>query len=201
MTWSCILVDIEGHEPFNRPHGLDFSVGGSGCNHHSVRLAFRGQPVLPRTSALWSTVRLAQILHPGKTSIEAAFHPRITIRFPMKKIPLFAMIIALAGCATIGSSSKISYTPEVRHESFASDRLFHDLLSAVGGVEAADEAAFPDAKERTLVRIEVPLRYDNLKTGCERWTIRHDANSTAVYQINLVPDGEGSTDFSVRKVQ
>ena len=45
------------------------------------------------------------------------------------------------------------------------------------------------------------LPYDNQKTGSERWTIRHDANEIAVYQVTLVPDEEGSIDFSVSKVK
>jgi hypothetical protein len=111
------------------------------------------------------------------------------------------MVIALAGCASIAGSSKINYTPDVRRSSFASDTTFHDLLTAIGGVESADRAAYPNAKERTLVRIEAILPYDNLRTGSERWTIRHDANETAVYQVTLVPDGEGATDFAVSKAQ
>lgn len=111
------------------------------------------------------------------------------------------MIITLAGCAAIGSSSKIAYTPEVRKQSSASDISFHDLLTAIGGVGYSDRAAYPNAKERTLVRIEVLLPYDNQRTGSERWTIRHDTNEIAVYQVTLVPDGEGSTDFHVSKAQ
>ena len=122
-------------------------------------------------------------------------------QIPMKKLPLFVMIITLAGCATIGSSSKLTYAPEVRRQSSASDTSFHDLLTAIGGVGYADRAAYPNAKERTLVRVEVLLPYDNQKTGSERWTIRHDANEIAVYQVTLVPDGEGATDFSVSKAQ
>jgi len=79
--------------------------------------------------------------------------------------------------------------------------LFHDLLTAIGGVGHSDEVAYPNPKERTLVRIEVLLRYDDKKIGSERWTIRHDANSFAVYQVTLVPDEEGSTDFTVSKAQ
>ena len=111
------------------------------------------------------------------------------------------MIITLAGCATIASSSKLSYAPEVRRQSSSSDTSFQDLLTAVGGVGYVDRVAYPNAKERTLVRVEVILPYDNQKTGSERWTIRHDANEIAVYQVTLVPDGEGATDFSVSKAQ
>ena len=122
-------------------------------------------------------------------------------QIPMKKLPLFVMIITLAGCATIASSSKLSYAPEVRRQSSSSDTTFHDLLTVIGGVGYADRAAYPNAKERTLVRVEVILPYGDQKTGSERWTIRHDANETAVYQVTLVPDGEGATDFSVRQAQ
>jgi hypothetical protein len=119
----------------------------------------------------------------------------------MKKLPLFVMIITLAGCATIGSSPKLTYAPEVRKQSCASNNSFHDLVATVRGVGHADEVAYPNAKERTLVRIEVILPYDNQKLGSERWTVRHDANQVAVYQVTLVPDGEGSADFTVSKAQ
>lgn len=122
-------------------------------------------------------------------------------QIPREKLPLFVIIITLAGCAAIASSSKLTYTPEVRKQSLASDTSFHDLLTAIGGVGYSDRVAYPNAKERTLVRIEVLLPYDEQKTGSERWTIRHDTNKIAVYQVTLVPDGEGSTDFAVSKEQ
>jgi hypothetical protein len=117
----------------------------------------------------------------------------------MKKLPLFVIIIALAGCTTTASSSKITYAPELRKQSSATDLSFHDLLTALGGVGYTDRAAYPDAKERTLVKIEVILPYDNHRTGSEHWTIRHENNQVTVYQVSLFPDGEGSTDFTVRK--
>jgi hypothetical protein len=122
-------------------------------------------------------------------------------QIPMKKLSLFVMSITLAGCATIAISSKLTYTPEVRRQSSSSDTSFHDLLTAIGGVGSADSVAYPNARERTLVRVDVLLPYDNQRIGSERWTVRHDANETAVYQVTLVPDGEGATDFSVRQAQ
>jgi hypothetical protein len=119
----------------------------------------------------------------------------------MKKLSLFVMIIALSACATTGSSSKFAYTQEVRSQSFTSNVLFHDLLTAIGGVGRLDESTYPQTKERTIIRIQVILPYDLQKTGIERWTIRHDGDKVAVYQVALIPDGEGSTDFSVTKVQ
>jgi len=119
----------------------------------------------------------------------------------MKKLLLFVMVIMLAGCATTGSSSKVAYAPELRSQSSASDAVFHSLLTAVKGIGRVDELAFPDAKERTLVRIEVIFPYDSKKMGSERWTIRHDTDKTAVYQVTLVPDEEGGTDFTVTLVK
>ncbi len=109
------------------------------------------------------------------------------------------MIVTLAGCAAIASSSKLTYAPEVRRQSSANDTSFHDLLTAIGGVGSADRAAYPNARERTLVRVDVLLPYDNQRIGSERWTVKHDTNEIAVYQVTLVPDGEGSTDFTVSK--
>jgi hypothetical protein len=119
----------------------------------------------------------------------------------MKKLSLFVMIITLAGCATIAISSKLTYTPEVRRQSSSSDTTFHDLLTVIGGVGYVDRAAYPNSKERTLDRVEVILPYGDQKTGSERWTVKHDTNEIAVYQVTLVPDGEGATDFAVRQAQ
>lgn len=119
----------------------------------------------------------------------------------MRKLLLFAMVIALAGCATLGGSSKVTYTPDVQRESSVSIPLFHDLLNAYGGVGRADDAAFPNAKERKLVSIDVILPYSNNGTGSEHWSIQHEGNKVAVYEVILIPDGEGSTDFSVSRVK
>jgi hypothetical protein len=119
----------------------------------------------------------------------------------MRKLLLFAMVIALAGCATLGSSARITYTPDVQKESSVNIRLFHDLLTAYGGVGHADDAAFPNAKERKLVSIKVILPYSDKGTGSERWTVMHEGNKSAVYEVILVPDGEGSTDFLVTKAK
>ena len=119
----------------------------------------------------------------------------------MKKLPLFIIMVVLAGCASIGSSSKITYAPEVRRQSFATDTMFHDLLTAFKGVGYTDAHAYPEAKERTLIRVEVILPFDSHRTGSERWTIRHGANQTAVYQVSMVPDGEGNSEFWVSKAQ
>jgi hypothetical protein len=119
----------------------------------------------------------------------------------MKKLPLFIILVLLAGCVSIGNSSKITYTPELRKQSFATDTMFHDLLTAYKGVGYTDAHAYPNAKERTLVRVEVILPYDNHRTGSERWTIKHEAGQTAVYQVSMVPDGEGSAEFWVSKAE
>lgn len=111
------------------------------------------------------------------------------------------MIITLAGCVSIIGTSKLSYTPEVRRQSSASDTSFHDLLTAIGGVGNVDRAAYPDSKERALVRVEVISPCGDQKIGSERWTIQHDANQTAVYQVILVSDEDGATDFDVTKAQ
>ena len=117
----------------------------------------------------------------------------------MKKLLPVAILIALTGCAIVAIQPKVTYTPEVRRQSATSEPSFQSLLTAMGGVGYADRAAFLHPKERTLVRIEVVLRYDDQKTGIERWTIRHDTNDSTVYQVLLVPDGQGTTDFTVSK--
>jgi len=82
--------------------------------------------------------------------------------------------------------------------SYASNRLFHDMLSGIGGVAFFDEVAHPNAKERRIVKIEVMVPYDNRKTGVERWTIKHDGDETVSYLVKFVPDGHGGTTFSVK---
>ena len=124
----------------------------------------------------------------------------LPLKTPMKNLTIVAMILMLAGCTTLSSTSTPTYTPEVRSESSVSTPLFHDVLTAFRGVGYLDKDAFPMAKERTLVRIEVVYAYDSQKTGIERWTIKHDDGKTAVYQVVLIPDGEGSTDFTVTKL-
>lgn len=142
------------------------------------------------------TVERSQILSSKQPRRHCILAP-----IPMKKLPLFFLIIALAGCATMTSSPTLTCSPEVRRQSVVSDPLFNDLLTKYGGIGHADKAAYPEAKERTIIRIEVIYPYDNERTGSEHWTIQHDAGKTAVYQVRLVPDGEGSVDFSVSEVK
>jgi hypothetical protein len=123
------------------------------------------------------------------------------IQIPMKKLLLFITIITLAGCATLGGPSKIACTPEVRKQSRAGDAVFDSLLTDSKGIRAADVAAFPEAKERTLVKIEVIFPYDSKRMGSEHWTIRHDTDKTAVYQVTLVPNEEQDTDYTVTLVK
>ena len=113
-------------------------------------------------------------------------------------ITFIAVLILLAGCATT-SRSKLTYAPEVRKMSYADDRLFRDLLNAIGGVKFADEVSFPNAKERRITAIEALVPYDNRKTGIERWTIRHDGQDSCSYLVRFIPDGRGGTTFTVQK--
>ena len=113
-------------------------------------------------------------------------------------VAALALAGVVAGCATL-ATPRLAYTNEVRKQSATNDRLFHDLLVMIGGVGRADQAAFPNAKVRTIAHIEVILPYDREKTGSERWTIEHDGGQKAVYQVSLIPDGEGAADFTVSR--
>jgi hypothetical protein len=134
------------------------------------------------------------------------------------RLILIATLVAfLAGCAT--TSSSLTCTPEVRKMSYADNRLFRDILSGIGGVGFADEASFPDAKVRTITKIEVIVPYsyrkpssffgvvgtlatmphDAPKTGVERWTVQHDGQDTCSYIVKFIPDGYGGTTFVVQK--
>jgi hypothetical protein len=113
-------------------------------------------------------------------------------------ILIAALAVFIAGCATTSSSS-LAYTPDVRKMSYADNRLFRDLLSAIGGVKFADEVSFPNAKTRTITKIEAVVPYDNRQTGVERWTIQHDGQDSCTYLVKLIPDGRGGTSFTVQK--
>ena len=114
----------------------------------------------------------------------------------MKKILLLVAILG-ASLPCSAAQERLEYTKEVRKQSFADKVLFHDLVSAPGGVAMADEVFYPKAKERKIVKIEVLVPYDNKKVGIERWFIRHSESETAVYIVKFVPDGQGGTDFGV----
>ena len=118
----------------------------------------------------------------------------------MKKYLVLIATLAflIGGCATMSSSS-LTYTPEIRKMSDADNRLFHDLLTQMGGVKFADEVMFPNAKSRAIVKIEVIVPYDNQKTGIEHWTVQHDGLDTCVYIVKFIPDGSGGTQFTVQK--
>ena len=113
-------------------------------------------------------------------------------------ILIAALTSLLIGCATT-SSSRLSYTPEIRKMSYADDRLFRDMLNAIGGVKFADEVSFPNVKERKITAIEAIVPYDNRKPGIERWTIQHDGQDTCSYMVRFIPDGRGGTTFTVQK--
>ena len=118
----------------------------------------------------------------------------------MKKhlVLIATLALLIGGCATMSSSS-LTYTPEIRKMSDADNRLFHDLLTQMGGVKFADEVMFPNAKSRAIVKIEVIVPYDNQKTGIEHWTVQHDGLDTCVYIVKFIPDGSGGTQFTVQK--
>jgi hypothetical protein len=118
----------------------------------------------------------------------------------MKKylVLIAALALLVSGCATMSSSS-LTYTPEIRKMSDASNTLFHDLLTQIGGVGFADETLFPNAKSREIVKIEVVIPYDNRETGVEHWTVQHDGLETCVYIVKFIPDGRGGTEFTVQQ--
>jgi len=111
------------------------------------------------------------------------------------------LILTLACAATVRSLAAngelLSYEANVRKASFASDELFHDLLSAPHGVGQADAHAFPKAIERKLVRVEAFVPYDTKRTGIEVWTIQHAPGDTVSYILTLAPDWQGSVTFEV----
>ncbi len=110
---------------------------------------------------------------------------------------LLALVTLLLAPVVMAAPERLQYTPEVRKQSYADNILFHDLVSAPGGVAMADEAFFPAAKERRIVSIEAVVPYDNRRVGIERWTIRHSETETVTYVVKFVPDGSGGTDFGV----
>ncbi|HEX3728957.1 MAG TPA: hypothetical protein VHV47_04085, partial [Opitutaceae bacterium] len=93
---------------------------------------------------------------------------------------------------------RLQYAPEIRKQSMADDRLFHDLVSAPGGAAFADEVSFPKASQRRIVKIEVTAPYVGSRPGSERWTVDHGDGTSQTYTVGLAPDGRGGTTFSVQ---
>lgn len=118
----------------------------------------------------------------------------------MKSIILAALVILLAGCATTPTTPQstltLTFTPDVRKQSMASDRLFADLINAPNGVGYADVLSHPKAEVRSIEKIEVLVPVGDA-SGLERWTVSHGANDTAVYTVKLAPDGSAGTNFAV----
>jgi hypothetical protein len=148
---------------------------------------------------------------PARAAAKAWSHANLTL----------ALAAILSGCTTTASpperhasrapppsasraaaaitAAPLTYTAEVRRLSRADDRLFTDMMHAMGGVDFRDRALFPQATQRALTGIEVVVPYDNRETGIERWTIQHDGEMTATYIVRFKPDGKGGTYFSVAK--
>lgn len=98
----------------------------------------------------------------------------------------------------INRSNILFYSRAVRRCSSADDRLFRDLVNAVGGVKFVDQLAFPDAKKRRITGIRALKPYQDGKDGLERWTVQHESGSCA-YLVTLLSDGAGGTTFSVER--
>lgn len=109
------------------------------------------------------------------------------------------IIITVIGLCLVGCASRLAYTPEIRKESCADNRLFSDMLNGIGGVGFADEVLYPNAKERRIVKIEVGVPYDNKRTGIEHWTIQHDGAAACSYIVKFIPDGVGGTRFTIQR--
>jgi hypothetical protein len=106
---------------------------------------------------------------------------------------LIAVLVALLeGCTTLPAPT-LNYTAAVRHSSFVDDQLFHDVIHSYGGLGYLDEELFPDAKVRTITRIEADVPYNYRVEGLERWTIQHDGKDDCSYIIKFTPgDYDGS---------
>jgi len=107
------------------------------------------------------------------------------------------LIVFLSGCA---STSRLTYTPEVRKMSYADNTLFRNLRSGIGGVGFADEVIYPDVNERRIEKIEIITPYNNRIAGKEKWTVNHDGKTNVSYLVTLNPDGRGGTYFSVKQI-
>ena len=114
------------------------------------------------------------------------------------KFALIAMLaLLLSGCATT-PKHQLTCTTDIRKMSYADERLFRDLMTGTGGILYTDCVLFPRVKSSEIVSIEAVVPYDNIKTGVERWTIRHDGQNTCAYILKFIPDGHGGTKFTVQ---
>jgi hypothetical protein len=93
---------------------------------------------------------------------------------------------------------RLQYSPEVRRQSATGDQLFHDLVSAPGGVAMMDEVTFPQAAQRRIAKIEVLTPFPGSPTWTEHWTIDHGGGPAGAYTVTLAPDGQGGTNFQVK---
>ena len=113
----------------------------------------------------------------------------------------FVIGFLLAGCATTAPQSTLSIAPEVRRVSQADETLFRDMMRAVGGIGFIDRVFYPNAKQSSVVRIEVVTPYSGSQPGVERWYIEHDGKDAATYLITFIPDGKGGTYFGTKREQ
>lgn len=127
-----------------------------------------------------------------------ARHRRWCVKF---KVPLLiALTLVTSACATTGLSA-LSISPDVRRASKADDRLFQDMLAGVGGVGFADHVFYPNARQSSVIRIDVISPYGSGQKASERWHIQHDGADTVTYLITFTPDGKGGTYFSIKREQ
>lgn len=112
----------------------------------------------------------------------------------MKLLSIVALAALLVGCATQPGST-LTYTREVSRQSLADPWIFNELVSSSEGVFGVDKARYPQATERTIVRIRTV--FGGGARGIEEWVISHGAERGAVYQVSYVPTQGGGTSYSV----
>ncbi|HEX7652678.1 MAG TPA: hypothetical protein VF607_04170 [Verrucomicrobiae bacterium] len=115
-------------------------------------------------------------------------------------LPLVTGLILLgsigSGCSTkaLARPQEISAAAVAKDSKLTGD-LFAEAIDGPGGLGGVDEALFPRAKNKQVIKIEVLKPFENHQTGLERWTVQHDNKETCAYLIRIIPDANGGTTF------
>lgn len=110
---------------------------------------------------------------------------------------LLLSVLLLVHSAGFATGAPLVCAPEVRRASAASDPVFRDVMNAPTGVGMTDEALYPHADNRQVVKIAVLSAYTGKNIGIEHWTVAHTETDSVIYLVRLVSDGRGGTIVAV----
>ena len=122
------------------------------------------------------------------------------ISFPARRLRnafLLTAAVLVGRLDGLAASAPLVCTPDVQHASAASETLFREVMDAPTGIGMTDEALYPKALNRQVVKITVLSAYNGSNIGIEHWTVAHDENDSVIYLVRLVSDKKGGTSIAV----